>query len=63
MALPLTTLRDIEALLTSERISYKGIEIQRVSQILLEISREQAEATKTLRVVPNDIAPKEVAGG
>ena len=63
MALTLKTLRDIEGLLTSDRMTYKGSEIRPLVDILNEIAREQAEAAKALRVVPNPVPwvdPKKV---
>lgn len=61
MALTLKTLRDIEALLTSDRIAYKGSEVQALVDVLNEIARERTEATKALRVVPQP-AMQEASG-
>jgi hypothetical protein len=57
MALTLNTLREIEALLTSDRVTYRGSELRPVMNILAELGREQAEAVRSLRVVPTP-APK-----
>jgi len=54
VALTLKTLRDIESLLTSDRMTYKGSEIRPLVDILNEIARDQAEATRALRVVPDN---------
>jgi hypothetical protein len=65
MAITLKTLRDIEALLTSDRVTYKGSEVRPLVDILNEITREQVEATKALRVVPTPFPDfsKEDQGG
>jgi hypothetical protein len=55
MSLTLNTLNQLEALLTSERITYRGSEIQALGDILKEVARERAEVTKALRVVSNNV--------
>jgi hypothetical protein len=62
VAITLKTLRDIESLLTSDRMTYKGSEVRPLVDILNEIAREQAEATKVLRVVPQQPLSGEQGG-
>lgn len=51
MALTFNTLNQLETLLTSERITYKGSEVRALGELLNEIARERGEALKALRVV------------
>lgn len=61
MALTLNTLKNLDALLNSDRISYKGSELTAMFDIIKELRTEQAEVSKVLRVVPS--SQNEAASG
>lgn len=46
------TIRDVRALIMSERATYKGNELGRVFEILVELNQLEAEANAAARVRP-----------
>lgn len=60
--IPEDTLKAIPALLLSERITYKGSEVQAVSKIINDVQAELNERAVAARVRPASPPPLQVVG-